>query len=441
MIAKQFLAKYGMFVVLLGLGVLFSALTFKQQQPSGAEAASQFLSSIQSGSNGSWIAVAGNGPQEDAFAEKVESFRTSNPAMAGNILVVRSTPQDARRELEKRDQALTEGQPAPVLTIALSPDSSQWKLFENIENKFPKLKPAVVAPKSYYWPNFLKQENLLNIANQIVVIAVISVGMTLVIIAGGIDLSVGSLIALSAVLATRLIRDYGGGEFASVTAMVGCSLAAILVCAFAGAVSGGLVAWFDIPPFIATLAMMLVTSGFAYLLSQGQSIDQIPQGYVWLGRGAIVGIPNAIALMFALYLIAHVFMTQMMYGRCVYAIGGNREAARLSGINVPLIVVSTYILCGALAGLGGILMASQLKSGAPTYGAMYELYVIAAVVVGGTSLRGGEGRVIGTLIGALIIAVIQNGMNLTGIESYTQKVVFGVVILGAVMIDHWRRRQ
>jgi ribose transport system permease protein len=221
--------------------------------------------------------------------------------------------------------------------------------------------------------------------------------------------------------------------------MICGSLFAILVCAAVGFFSGGLVAWFDVPPFIATLSMMFVVSGFAHLLSNGQSIAQVPNDYVWLGRGMLGGVPNAIWLIPILYIIAHVAMTQMMYGRCVYAIGGNREAARLSGINVPIILISTYVLSGALAGLGGILMASQLKGGSPIYGNSFELYVIAAVVVGGTSLRGGEGKVFGTLIGAFTIAVIQNGMNLMGIESNTQKIVFGLVILGAVMLDNVRK--
>jgi len=151
-------------------------------------------------------------------------------------------------------------------------------------------------------------------------------------------------------------------------------------------------------------------------------------------------LPNAVLLMALLYAAAHFMMARTVLGRYVYAVGGNAEAARLSGVPVKKVLLFAYTLCGALAGLGGIIMASQLKSGAPTYGQMYELYVIAAVVVGGTSLSGGEGKVLGTLIGAFIIAVIQNGMNLTGVESYTQKVVLGLVILGAVLLDILKRR-
>jgi ribose transport system permease protein len=145
--------------------------------------------------------------------------------------------------------------------------------------------------------------------------------------------------------------------------------------------------------------------------------------------------------MAALYAAAHVMMTRTALGRYIYAVGGNPEAARLSGVPVKAVLLFVYTLCGALAGLGGVVMASQLKSGSPTYGLMYELYTIAAVVVGGTSLAGGEGKVLGTLIGAFVIAVIQNGMNLTGVESYTQKVILGLVILGAVLLDRLKQRR
>jgi ribose transport system permease protein len=147
-----------------------------------------------------------------------------------------------------------------------------------------------------------------------------------------------------------------------------------------------------------------------------------------------------VVLMLLLYLVAHVVMTRMTLGRHLLALGGNREAARLSGVPVSAVVLLAYVLSGALAGLGGVVMASQLKSGSPNYGQMYELYTIAAVVVGGTSLAGGEGSMLGTLVGALIIAVIQNGMNLIGIESYTQRVVLGAVILAAVLLDRLRHR-
>ncbi len=225
-----------------------------------------------------------------------------------------------------------------------------------------------------------------------------------------------------------------------------CSLGGIGACAAMGIVTGTMVAWFEIPSFIVTLAMMLIASGAAYKLSGGESINRLPDSFMWLGRGTNFGIPNAVILMLALYIVAHVVMSRTTLGRYIYAVGGNAEAARLSGVPVRRILLLVYVVSGALAGLGGIITASLFKSGDPKYGPLAELYVIAAVVVGGTSLMGGEGKVLGTLIGALIIAVIENGMNLTNVESYTQKIVLGAVILLAVLLDTlkkkpwWRRR-
>jgi ribose transport system permease protein len=352
------------------------------------------------------------------------------------LATLQGQPADARRgltELGRRGER--------VDVFACNQVTSTWGVFDPLRKRFPSMAGAkVLKPESYSWPNFLKADNLLNIANQIAVIALIAIGMTMVIITGGIDLSVGSLIALSAVVTSRLIRDVAGAESAGTAGMVLASLAGIAVCAASGLFSGTMVTLFGIPPFIVTLGMMLVASGLAYILADGQSIHQVPDAFIWLGRGAdLFRIPNAVLLMLALYALAHLLMTRMVLGRYIYAVGGNAQAARLSGVPVRRVLLLVYTLCGALAGLGGVVMASQLKSGAPTYGQMYELYVLAAVVVGGTSLAGGEGKILGTLIGAFIIAVIQNGMNLTGVESYTQKIVLGLVILGAVLLDRWKR--
>jgi ribose transport system permease protein len=274
----------------------------------------------------------------------------------------------------------------------------------------------------------------------VTVIAILAIGMTLVVISGGIDLSVGSLIALSAVICARLIRDYGGAEEAGVLALILCSLAAIAVCAACGAFSAAMVTQFRVPPFIVTLAVMMMASGFAMTIADGQSINRIPASFQWLGRGTIGQVPNAVTLMVALYIGAHVLMTRSVFGRYIYAVGGNSEAARLSGVPVQSVLIAVYTLCGALAGLGGVILCSQFQSGAPTYGLMYEMYVIAAVVVGGASLSGGEGRVFGTLIGAFVIAVIQNGMNLMSIPSNGQRIVLGSVILAGVLLDKLKSR-
>lgn len=433
-LAKR-IASFGMLGILGALCALFSLLTIDQQQPNGADAASQIQRSLTAEvlrpSDGA-IVVTGTTESEQQFASSMKNFFDRKEILPPvfNLNIISGSPQDARALLEKlnSEESLT-------FELILSPDTAQWKLFENLDTKFRELKLQIHTAQPYRWPNFLKRDNLINVANQIVVIAIIAIGMTMVIISGGIDLSVGSLIALSAVVSTRLIRDFAGGTEANILGMIVCCLAAILACTLVGLASGWLTVWSDMPPFIATLGTMLIASGLAYILSNGQSIADVPNEFVWLGRGSLAGFPNAICLMLLLYAVSHFVMSRMTLGRYIYAIGGNREAARLCGIPVRRILVITYLVSGAMAGLGGIIMASQLKSGAATYGNMYELYVIAAVVVGGTSLRGGEGSVFGTLVGAFIIAVIQNGMNLTGIESYTQKVVFGVVILCAVLID------
>jgi ribose transport system permease protein len=430
------LSHYGMFAVLLFLGAFFSAVTFTEQSTSGPAAAEQ-LGQAMTGrlEKGASIMIAASTQSNDpAFADTLH--RQLSGAGLRIVSTIKGGPKEAKIAL---DQLRATGEKLDA--IACSETSSGWLVLADVATDYPSLgEPLRFQPESYWFPNFLKSDNLLNIANQIAVIAIVAIGMTMIIITGGIDLSVGSLIALSAVVCAMLIRDFAGGNEASVVGMTLCSVVAIAVCGFVGCFSGVMITRFAIPPFIVTLAMMLVGSGFAYILAQGQSIAEVPDSFVWLGRGAdLFGIPNAVLLMLVLYVIAHVVMTRMKLGRYIYAVGGNREAARLSGVPVARVTLIAYIASGLLAGLGGIITASQLKSGSPTYGNMYELYMIAAVVVGGTSLSGGEGRMLGTLIGAFTIAVIQNGMNLTNVESYTQKVVLGLVILGAVLLDRFRR--
>jgi ribose transport system permease protein len=433
----QTLSDYGMFVVLLALCVFFSAVTFTEQSASGPAAAAplgkQMARELDPGS--SVLIAVSTQSNDPAFADTLQGQLTDSGLRIAST--IKGGPKEAKIAL---DQLHTRGERLDA--VACTEASSGWLVFANLARDYPALgEPRIFRPESYRFPNFLKRDNLLNIANQIAVIAIVAIGMTMIIITGGIDLSVGSLIAFSAVVCTVLIRDLAGGKEASVMSMTLCGAAAILVCGGIGSFSGLMITQFAIPPFIVTLAMMLVGSGLAYILAQGQSIAEIPDSFVWLGRGAdLFGIPNAVLLMLVLYAVAHLVMSRMKLGRHLYAVGGNREAARLSGVSVSRVTMIAYITSGLLAGIGGVIMASQLKSGSPTYGNMYELYMIAAVVVGGTSLSGGEGRMFGTLIGAFTIAVIQNGMNLTNVESYTQKVVLGLVILGAVLLDRFRQR-
>jgi ribose transport system permease protein len=434
----RFFADYGMLVVLLSLCIFFSIVTFKEQAANGPVAAAELRDQMtrELEARSTVLIVTSEQSSDPSLAVELESQLKEQGFEI--VDVVKGSPKQAKLALEE-----IQASSMKLDAIACSETSSSWLVFSELGKDFPSLsKTRLFKPRSYRFPNFLKTDNILNIANQIAVIAIVAIGMTMVIITGGIDLSVGSLIALSAVISAVLIRDYSGGKSASVVGMVACSGAAILICGCIGGFSGLMITRFAIPPFIETLAMMLVGSGLAYLLAQGQSIGDVPDSFVWLGRGAdLFGIPNAVVLMFILYAIATVVMSRMKLGRHIYAVGGNCEAARLSGVPVARVIMITYVTSGLLAGLGGVILASQLKSGSPAYGNMYELYMIAAVVVGGTSLSGGEGRMFGTLIGALTIAVIQNGMNLTDVESYTQKVVLGLVILGAVLLDRIRHRK
>jgi ribose transport system permease protein len=429
-------SEYGIALALLLLGGVFSLATLTEHQPEGAAAGEELARQIARGHPSAKVAiVAGTGHADAQFADALRA----NLGRAGVTVLAAShgTPAAARQALAR----LVASGTAPDV-IAVSRAAGRWSLFDNLDAKITGVgSPRLVAPVAYRWPSFLTTANLLNVANQIAVIAILAAGMTLVIITGGIDLSVGSLVALSAVLGTLLIRRHAGAESATPAGMVLCCLAAILACGLVGALSGLVVTLFEVPSFIVTLGVMMMASGAAFLASAGESIYQLPDSFVWLGRGAeLAGIPNAVVLMLLLYIVMYFILTRTAFGRYVYAVGGNAEAARLAGVRVSAVVVLVFALNGLLAGLGGVVMASQLKSGSPTYGQMYELYVIAAVVVGGTSLSGGEGNVFGTLLGALLIAVIQNGMNLTGVESYTQRVVLGGIIIAAVLLDRVKRR-
>jgi len=250
-------------------------------------------------------------------------------------------------------------------------------------------------------------------------------------------LSVGSLIALSAVVGTLIMKAMGGLDAPAWVVLVGF-LAGTAVCGIIGALGGVLVAQFKVAPFITTLSIMMMARGLAFLTTGGFSIYQVPPALPWLGQGRTLSVPNTVILLVVLYAVAHGFMSHTRLGRYIYAVGGNEEAARLSGVPVAFVIIFVYTVSALCAGLGGCIQASQLNTGTPNMGVMYELYVIAAVVVGGTSLTGGTGRILGTLIGAFIISVIQNGMNLLGMESYTQQVVLGGVILIAVLLDKMR---
>ncbi|QDT98430.1 ABC transporter permease subunit [Gimesia aquarii] len=420
-----------MIFMLLILVILFSSLTVKEQHPTGASAGSQVGKTIlkQYGKNARVLIVTRDTKEDRAFAEAVvEQLKTGGVDVIGQV---NGSASDARKAIES---LLAQGQ--TIDAIAANNVTAKWTVYDRFESVGSS---KCITPTSYTWPNFLKLSNLMSVANQTSIYAIIAIGMTMVIITAGIDLSVGSLIALASVSSALFIRDYCGGAEASVMMVVLSACIGIGVCAAAGAFNGLMVTAFQIPPFIVTLGMMMMASGLSFRLAEGRSIPELPSASFWLGRGETFGLPNPVLVMIVLYLIAHILMSRTIFGRYIYAIGGNEEAARLSGVPVKRVLLTVYTICGALAGLGGIMLTSQLSAGDPKYGLMYELEVIAAVVVGGTSLMGGQGKVFGTLIGAFIIAVIKNGMNLTDVDPFNQKIVLGAVLTVAVLIDRLKR--
>jgi ribose/xylose/arabinose/galactoside ABC-type transport system permease subunit len=291
---------------------------------------------------------------------------------------------------------------------------------------------ALCALLSVLTPHFLTVSNLLNVVEQTSINAVIAVGMTFVILSGGIDLSVGSLLALSGVvLASALRADWplALALAAGVAAGAGCGLA-----------NGLLVTLGRLPPFIATLGMMSVARGAALLYTDGRPISGFEAGFRALATGRLLAVPGPILVMAATYAVAHFALTRTRFGRYVYAIGGNEEATRLSGVSVGLHKAAVYAVSGAASAVAAAILTARLNSAQPIAGIMYELDAIAATVIGGTSLQGGAGGVGGTLVGALIMGVLRNGLNLLGVSSFLQQVVIGLVIVGAVLMDALLRR-
>ena len=276
-------------------------------------------------------------------------------------------------------------------------------------------------------PHFLTVSNLLNVAQQTAINAIIAVGLTFVIISGGIDLSVGSLVAFTGVVLADLLQH----EVPLPLALIG-GLAAGLAC---GVANGLLITWGRLPPFIATLGMMSVARSGALLYTDGRPISGFSEGFRWLARGEVLAVPVPVLVMAVVYAIAHFTLRRTPFGRYVFAIGGNEEAALLSGVRVRLHKTMVYGVSGLLSALAACVLTARLNSAQPIAGINYELDAIAATVIGGTSLMGGQGSVIGTLIGALIMGVLRNGLNLLGVSSFVQQLVIGLVIIIAVLMD------
>lgn len=288
---------------------------------------------------------------------------------------------------------------------------------------------AIVSAMS---PNFFTLNNLFNILQQTSVNAIMAVGMTLVILTSGIDLSVGSLLALTGAVAASIV----GLEVNALVAVFG----ALALGALIGAGTGVIVSKGKVQAFIATLVMMLLLRGVTMLYTNGSPINtgfsDVADAFGWFGIGRPLGIPTPIWIMAIVFAAAWYMLHHTRLGRYIYALGGNESATRLSGISVDKIKIIVYALCGLLSALAGIIEVARLSSAQPTAGTGYELDAIAAVVLGGTSLAGGKGRIVGTLIGALILGFLNNGLNLLGVSSYYQMIVKAVVILLAVLVDN-----
>jgi ribose/xylose/arabinose/galactoside ABC-type transport system permease subunit len=274
---------------------------------------------------------------------------------------------------------------------------------------------------------FLNARNLLNVSRQVAAEGIISVGMTLAILTGGIDLAVGSVIGLSAVLLARF-------QHLGVVAL----LIALLAGAGIGLLSGFLISKWRMPPFVVTLAMMIAVRGAAVLAAESHPIEGVPPLAAFLGRGEIGPIPASTVVLAGVALLAWIFLSKMRIGRYIYAVGGNEESTRLAGINVNGVKILVYVLSGTLAALSGIIIGGHLNVGDPVQGAGSELDAIAAVAIGGTSLMGGRGGVGSTIIGLLIVGMVNNLLNLLNVAGYTQQIIIGIMIILAIAVQRIR---
>ena len=298
---------------------------------------------------------------------------------------------------------------------------------------------AMIIAMSFLSPVFLSQSNLLNIVRQVSVIGTISLGVTLVIISKGIDLSSGSTLALAAVMAASVGQagDWAAKMYPALPEMnvIVPIIVALLVGTAVGAVNGLLIAKTGIPAFIATLGTYVSVRGLALLYSDGRPVSTLTSSYQFIGQGYVFGIPVPVILFLALAFLSWVILNHTKFGKNIYAIGGNIVAAEVSGVNVQRNLVAIYMYAGMLAGVAGLILSARLNTGQPGMGVAYELDAIAATTIGGTSHAGGIGTIQGAVVGALILGVLNNGLNLLGVSAYWQQIIKGLIIVVAVVID------
>jgi ribose transport system permease protein len=280
---------------------------------------------------------------------------------------------------------------------------------------------------------FFDLNNIKNIVVQSSIVAIIAIGMTMVILTGGIELSVGSVVALSSMVSAIVISNMGMSV--GIGVLIGISVGAL-----AGLANGFIISYGNVPAFITTLGMMGFARGLALFLTGGRPIAELPLSYEALASSALLGIPVFIIYTVIAYGLAWGYLNLCKGGRYIYAIGGNRDSARLSGINVKFHETAAYIFCGLASGIGGVLLTARLNYATPTAGSGFEMDAIAAAVIGGTSLAGGQGNILGTLLGAILIGMLKNGLTLINVSSYLQQMIIGVVIVLAVFFDRFKSK-
>ncbi|GEA19190.1 ABC transporter permease [Moorella sp. E306M] len=290
----------------------------------------------------------------------------------------------------------------------------------------------MVVITTLLYPGFLSSTNLTNVVRQISIIAIIAFGSTFVIISGGIDLSPGSIVGLTSVVVASLAHP---GMYPVIVPI----LAGMIVGSLAGLVNGMLIAKTKIPPFIATLGMMIAARGAALIYSDGRPIGNFTKTFEFIGGGDFFGIPVPILILVGLLILSHILLNNTIFGLYTYAIGSNEQAAMISGINVNKHKVLIYMYAGLMASIAAIVLTSRISSGQPIAGVGFEMDAIAAAVIGGTSLSGGIGTIPGTVIGALIMGILNNAMDLLGVSAYWQQVFKGAIIVGAVILDQKRK--
>jgi inositol transport system permease protein len=325
---------------------------------------------------------------------------------------------------------------SPVSTMKEYSNKSIWK--EKVAPFMSKygilfILLAMIIVMSFMSDTFLKTQNILNIVRQISFIGIVAMGVTIVIITTGIDLSSGSVIALTSVLVASVAHP-GDSLIGALALGAGIGIAC-------GAINGIITAKGKIPPFIATLGMMTAARGLALLFSDGRPVPNLSESFMFLGKGVIAGIPVPIIIFILIGIISHILLSKTKFGKYTYAIGGNEHAAKICGINVDRHLIFIYMYAGLLSAIAGIMLTARISVGQPSMGVSFELDAIAAAVIGGTSLSGGVGTIPGTIIGALIIGVLNNSLDLLGVSSYWQQILKGAIIVTAVLIDSRKNKK